>query len=147
MSTLLGEILRPGYTFPQRFRIRRPTSISHVRANFYIESPLSSGELVCRLMDGETLIKEVVIAASELDAIPGDLYKHGFVSFDFGGVHLGIKELAETEYQVEIEYVGNAAGTIMLLRTWDTPIYPVYNPIGGDNRLPRGLEIYEYRGV
>lgn len=142
MSTLISEFLTTGVTPTQEIKISKPITVTHVRFWVTILGPLTE-PVVAYIRDGATLLQTATITAAEINAIPGEQYKHGWLRFDFN-CFLGFEH--DKLYTIEIDHQDNNQ-VLMLNRTWDGPVYPIFNPEISALAQPYGIEVYALEGV
>lgn len=150
MSTLLIDELFEDVIFEQTIRITRSAQVGAIRLWVYKNGTLTSGNLTMQIYDGVTLLKQVEIPYTDLNAAVVLDYAHGYVRFDTDPLTLNVGETESYhEYVLKFSmtgYTNDANKYIAVCREWDGPKYVTFDgPIINDSEDPAGLEIYAYR--
>ena len=149
MSTLILDELYPGVVFEQTIRISKDTSVAHIRPWVYRQGTLVDGVFTCRIKNGSTLLKEVTIDYTEINAATSEDYSHGFMRFDTENLPLLVPDEAEyQDYIIEFEMVGHTLSGVNFVgicRSWDNKVYDTITPAANDMIEPAGIEIYEFK--
>ena len=153
--TLLVDELFDGITFTQKFRIDRTIQLAHFRPWIIKWGTPTDGDLVLQIYQGATMLKEVRLTATEINAELTSTYFHGQLRFDTSPLQLNHDRDAEfTEYEARLFTDGmttdgnNFYGTI---RRYEQKFYDTYGTgvTGGeapnDMVEPLGFELFEWR--
>ena len=142
MSTFYTEDLS-GAPIETAIRIDKNVNIKHIRPYIYMNESLPNGQLVLSLLDGATLLKEVEIDFTVLNAITTDDYLHGFIRFDMDTVLNHKTENTFTEYIIKIEMKNyTASGNVIALVTdLNDKIVPVHDV--SEFEFIRGFQLYK----
>jgi len=149
MSTLILDELYPGVVFSQQLNIKRSLGIAHIRPWIYKQGTLVDGDMVCRVLDGATVVKEVSINFADINTgIPAP-HAHGFLRFDMNPLNLILPdEVSERTYTIEFEMINHtrdAQNFIAINRSWENKIYELTTVAPNDMVEPAGIEIYELK--
>ena len=149
MSTLVVDELFPGVVFSQSITIERDLGIAYIRPWIYKEGTLVDGDLVCRVLDGATLIKEVSINFATINENITPDFAHGFIRFDMSQITLLLADKeSEHEFIIEFEMTNHTKDInnfIGINRSWENKIYDTESVAPNDMVEPGGIEIYEFK--
>lgn len=153
--TLLVDELFNGITFEQNFRIEKSISLAHVRPWIYKHGVLQSGNLRCEIWEGATMLKQVQIPYTTINAeIPGT-YAHGQIRFDMNSLQLNHNTNNQyTEYTIKVymdAYTNLTSAFVGTVRRYELKFYDTYgtgviaNEAPNDMVEPLGFELFEYK--
>ena len=153
--TLVVDELYDGVEFSQNFRINRSLSLAHFRPWMIKWGNPPAGELVMQILEGSTVLKEVRLAATDINTEITSTYFHGQIRFDLDAFQLNhTKEADYTEYTVKlfmdgyVTDVNNFYGTV---RRYEQKFYDTYGDgvengeAPNDMVEPLGFELFEFR--
>lgn len=142
MSLFYTESLSDG-PIETTIRIDKNVNLKHIRPYIYMKEKLPNGQLVLSVLEGVTILKEIEIDFTDLNAITPDDYMHGFVRFDTDIV-LGHKtENVFTEYIIKIEMRNytQSGNDIALVTDLNDKIVPVHDV--SEFEWIRGFQLYK----
>jgi hypothetical protein len=150
MSKLLVDELFNGVTFSQNIRLHNTVSIAFIRPWIYKQGTLQDGQFRLQVYDDTTLLKQVDIDYTAINAEITLQYAHGYLRFDTEPLVLGVDK--DEEYHdfilkfSMVNHTTNAGNYIAICREWDVHKYPIFGvlPIN-DGTEPAGYELYGYR--
>lgn len=149
MSTLVLDELYAGVVFAQTIRISKDVGITHIRPWIYKQGTIADGELTCRVKDGVTVLKEVSIDYTEINAAIPATYAHGFIRFDLDHLSLLLPDSSDSyDYTIEFEMTNHTtdmSNFIGINRSWENKIYDTITDAPNDMVEPAGIEIYEFK--
>lgn len=153
--TLIIDELYNGITFAQKFRINRTMSLAHFRPWIMKWGTPAAGDLVLQFWQDGSLLKEVRLSATEINANITGTYFHGQLRFDVDPLQLNHdREAPYTEYEVRLFMDGYTTDTdnfYGLIRRYEQKFYETYGDDVVDGEAPNdmveplGFELFEWR--
>jgi hypothetical protein len=150
MSTLLIDELYSGVVFTQTISIETNQVLAHIRPWIFKSGTLADGDFRLQVYDGATLLKQVDIPYTSINAEFTEAYAHGYIRFDVEPLFLGVNDDESSHiYTLKfsmVNYTNDTSNYIAICRDWNDPKYQIYNgPPANDSLAPAGIELYTYR--